>query len=180
MNEAKSLWKKAKDTRRYLTIKKGKQQKSKSGDAAPDIDGTVSEEDGDANELRDELFFLDESNSSNFRETFSLGGLSSIDQNEESCCETPASSYSYMDKKKKRDDNGMEAAAVVSQSIAAFIEQSQEAKNNEPTAKLKHIETWNQLEKMFEKLNDDQIMDLNYAFISQTYEAIVKSRESNK
>lgn len=143
-----------------------------------------SDEDGEQQDIRDELSFLDESSSSNFRQTFPIGGASSIDphecgtENQPCGSETaPTSTFSYMARKSKRanETSTLDAAAVVSQSIASFIEKRGEKKDE-----LKNSATWSQLEKLYEQLDVDKITDLNFSFISQAYAAVVERRNANK
>lgn len=174
MNEAKALWKKAKDSHRYHAAKKGK-TKSKSGDAAPELD-EASDGDAEGEDSVDQLSFLDESASYKYRETCSIGGESSIGPNDDG--NTASSSYSYMGRKKRRDESAddADAAKILSQSIASFIEKRQEPKETES----KYAATWKQLESYYEQLDDDKITDLNFSFLSQTYSAIVEKRNAKK
>lgn len=178
--EAKTLWKKAKDAHRYFALKKGKQQKTKSGDAAPELDEDDAEP-FDDDMMDDELNFLDETSSTNYRQTFSVGGEStigesSVDRNDEASGEA-SSNYSYMAKKNKRDDATVEAAQLVSQTIASYFEAKKDGENTQTKeAKYKHAAIWSQLESLFEQLDDATITDLNFEFISITYKAIVAKR----
>lgn len=182
--ESKALWKKAKDSRRYIVATKTKKN-SKSGDAAPDFEDDEGDMDNETRSIRDEMAFMDEATSSKFRETFSIGGLSvgsssACGQSEqfddtidtgETGTETATSSYSYMAKKKRAISTSNDAAEKLSQSIVSFIDKRQAEDN-----KMQHMETWKQLEKMYEQLDNDKITDLNFSFVSQTYAAIVAKR----
>lgn len=186
--EAKNLWKKARDTHRYLAQKAKSSSKTKSGDAAPEECDEEQHEESEVQELREEMAFLDENVSSSLRQTVSLGGEETavprsstsvaIDVHE-SGSDTPSTSsnYSYMASKKKNDRNdpSMEAALLVSRSISSFIE-----KREEKPEELKHKHIWLQMEKLFEQLDEEKITDLNFQFISQTYNAILEKREKER
>lgn len=131
------MWKKAKDTHRYIQSKKGKGQKTKSGDAAPDFedDNAMEEEPPD-----DDLVFLDDHASSKFRDTASIGGSSTIGEdsiglNDEE--PSTSSNYNYVAKTKKKlqvddDDTGaMEAAKLMSETITSYFNIKEEAKPKE-------------------------------------------------
>lgn len=181
--EAKGLWKKAKDTRRYFQSKKGKQPKAKSGDAAPDIEDDCDAMDEEP--VDDDLNFLDENASTRFRETVSVGGTStigddSVGPNDEE--PTTSSNYSYVAKPKKKlrcddDDTGaIEAAKMMSQTIASYFSKKDEEKSKD--SGLKYEATWKQIESMYVHLKEDSIVDLNFLFISETHKAVVAERNS--
>lgn len=68
----------------------------------------------------------------------------------------------------------MKAAELVGQSISTYFEKKKEEKT--PQDGLQHIHIWLQLEKMFEQLDEATITDLNFKFISETYNAIKAKR----
>ncbi|XP_053696478.1 uncharacterized protein LOC128743825 [Sabethes cyaneus] len=193
--EARALWKKARDAHRYLTRKARNFPKAKSGQAAPEEDDEEEEEEEQyVQELREEMAFLDDNTAYRHLQTASLGGddhdtatSRSVSpapfEFQESNCDiasnhaSTSSNPSCMPNKSKRerDDSSMEAALLVSRSIDSFIE-----KREDKTQELKHKYIWLQLEKLFEQLDEDKIIDLNFQFISQTYSAIVEKREREK
>lgn len=69
----------------------------------------------------------------------------------------------------------MKAAHLVGKSISTYFEKKCEEKS--PKDGLKHTHIWQQLEKMFEQLDEDTITDLNFKFISDTYNAIKAKRQ---
>lgn len=165
------MWKKLKDHQRYYALKM--QSQGKSGDAAPD------EPDSGAfdYELRDELSFLQTKDPSKLRTTTSLGGdtefgSASMDLNLDAT--VSESNYSYSSsaasKKKKKEERALEAVAMAGQSFSKYLE----GKTKEPL--LKHIHIWQQLEKLFEELPSNDIVDLNFLFISETYKKITSNR----
>lgn len=168
------MWKKLKDHHRYFT--KSKASKEKSGDAAPDEPDAV-ELDFD---MREDLSFLGQHEASSLRSTVSLGGESELQtETGDLFFDESVSNYSFSSghtstKAKKKEDRALGAATIVGQSISKYIEHKSSTQTSEPV--LKHMQIWQQLEKLFEDLQPADIVDLNFLFISETYKKIQAKR----
>lgn len=178
--EAKDIWKKAKDTHRYFSTKPRNQ--AKSGAAAPD-DPEIELADDESQCLLDEMAFIDESAAAKHRQTVSLGGFTPISRPStstsavslDSTNDTPACLYDFTPKSShNRNDPVLDAAQTVGKSISSFIEN--QAERNK-TYDLKYFHIWLHLDKMFQELDDTSVLDLNFAFVQQAYEAIRKAKE---
>lgn len=181
MKEAKLMWKKAKDAHRYLQGK-SKRDKAKSGDAAPDMDD--AEEDAEEGErMDDDMCFLVENSSMQLRDTVSAGGASLFaDESLDSELPSTSSNYSYAAGAKKRfrgngDGDALEAAQMLSQTISSYFQKKEETSKGSGSG-LKYESNWKQIEQMYERLDEDTAIDLNFQFMAQTHNAVVAARKS--
>lgn len=175
VKEAKSMWKKAKDSLRYLQAK-GNKDKGKSGDAAPDVDDDTEAPEEDT--LDDDMGFLIQNAAVELRDTASIGGASSFaDQSFDGEAASTSSNYSYAAGKKKSsrgDGDALEAAQLLSNTITSYFEKKGEKSQNDG---LKYECNWKQIEQMYQHLDEDTILDLNFKFTALTHDAVVAARK---
>lgn len=180
--ETKSIWRKLRDQRRYKAKKNKNKGKSGAKAPGPDDDSDENMEEEEGAEVHDEMAFLDKNESEQFRQTYSLGGevvdqvtISDPGSNSvpDECYESPSSSYSYLkENTRDRGDTALKAAHLVGESISMFLKN----KENAPPPQLKHMHIWQHLDKLFERLDEDTILDLSHKFVTETYNAVKATR----
>ncbi|XP_055918302.1 uncharacterized protein LOC129950384 [Eupeodes corollae] len=160
VDDCRAIYKSIRDSLRH----KHKKVCGKSGDSGDEM---FFGETG-CSELNDALAFLTPTSSKFPRSTIIMGGT---EEETKSLSEGESSSaiYKYASKRGSNTPDALEASVSdLTKTLSTFVQQNSAASKSE----LKFEYIWKNLDVLFQKLSEDDVVDLNQQFITMTCEKI--------